>query len=202
LPAHAGIPILGLFGLYFTKPGYYDAMQQIIFRRNRMKSNATRLSATTAVNPYAVWSRLADQTAEMLTASAQVIGHRSARMAMAGPLPSQRDQQEFSLMGQEKMEALSESAHAVTIRMIGLHQQVAKFALRQIMDGATDLLALAAGTSLQPNAPGQPKLVNKHITNSTEAMSQLNASLADVAQTGLQPLHSRATANAKRLEKL
>ena len=168
-----------------------------------MKPHTTRLSvASTAANPYTVWTDLAAQTAEMMTASAQVIGHRSARMACAGPLPSARDQQEFSLMGQEKMEALSESAHAVTISMMGLHQQVATLALQQLRDGTTDLLAFAAGTSLDPNTPTQTDLVNKHMTNSTEAMSQLNASLADVAQTGLQPLHSRATANAKRLEKL
>lgn len=167
-----------------------------------MKYNATRESAAnTAANPYAVWSRLADQTAEMMTASAQVIGHRSARMAMAGPLPSQCDQREFSLMGQEKIEALSESAHAVTIRMMGLHQQLAKLALRQLLDGTTDLLALAVATFIKPHAPGPGKLLSKHITNSTETISELNASLADVAQTGLQPLHSRATANAKRLEK-
>jgi hypothetical protein len=38
--------------------------------------------------------------------------------------------------------------------------------------------------------------------NSAEAVSQLNTSLAHIAQTGLQPIHARATANAKRLKKL
>ena len=168
-----------------------------------MKSNTNRLpQASTTENPYTVWSDLAAQTGEMMTASAQVITHRSVRMAMAGPVPNQRDQEEFSLMGQEKMDALSESAHAVTIRMLGLHQQVAKLALQELLNGTKELIAFATGTFLKPIPLGKNKLINRHIKKSSNLLSQLNASIADVAQTGLHPLHSRATANAKRLAKL
>lgn len=168
-----------------------------------MKSKADRLSkASTAENPYTVWGDLAAQTSEMMTASAQVITHRGLRMAMAGPVPNRRDQEEFSLMGQEKMDALSESAHAMTIRMLGLHQQVAKLALQELLTGTKELIAFATGTFLKPNPIEKNKPVNRHLKQSTNLLSQLNASIADVAQTGLDPLHSRATANAKRLAKL
>ena len=168
-----------------------------------MQPNIKRLPATeTTENPYTVWGNLATQTTEMMTASAQVITHRSVRMAMAGPVPNQRDQEEFSLMGKEKMDALAESAHAMTIRMLSLHQQVAKLALQELMVSTKNLIAFAAGTFLKPVTLGKNKLVTQHVTQSNDVLSQLNASLADVAQIGLQPLHSRATANAKRLGEL
>lgn len=148
--------------------------------------------ALSSEDPYTVWNNLASKTTEMMTASAQVISHRSTRMALAGLVPTQRDQDEFKLMKQEKIDALSESAHAITLRMMSLQHQVAKLALQQLLLGSKDLFALAVGAFAKPMS---------HIAHSAEAMSQLNASLADVAQTGLQPLYSRATANAIRLAK-
>lgn len=168
-----------------------------------MRTNTKRLSNTdTTENPYTIWGDLAAQTTEMMTASAQVITHRTVRMAMAGPVPNQRDQDEFSLMGQEKMDALSESAHAMTIRMLSLHQQVAKLALQEFMTGTKNLIAFAAGAFLKPTMLGKNKSVTQHVSQSNDVLFQLNASLADVAQIGLHPLHSRATANAKRLGEL
>ncbi|MGS0742542.1 polyhydroxyalkanoate granule-associated phasin [Glaciimonas sp. GG7] len=158
--------------------------------------------AITTENPYTAWSNLASQITEMMTASAQVISHRSTRMAMAGLLPTQRDQDEFSLMKLEKIDALSESTHAITLRMVGLQHQVAKLTLQQLLLGTKDFIALAVGTFVKPMASGRNNLIHSHITHSAEAMSQLNASLADVAHTGLQPLYTRATANAKRLASL
>ncbi|MDB5795853.1 MAG: hypothetical protein JWR25_2232, partial [Noviherbaspirillum sp.] len=38
-------------------------------------------------HPLLMWSSLAFKTTEMLLASAQVIGHRTARMANAGAIP-------------------------------------------------------------------------------------------------------------------
>ncbi|KAF3998845.1 polyhydroxyalkanoate granule-associated phasin [Glaciimonas immobilis] len=153
-------------------------------------------------NPYAVWNDVAAQTSEMMTASAQVISHRTTRMALAGPMPNQRDKDEFSLMGQEKIDALTESTYAITMRLMGLQQQVAKLALQELLNGTKGLLALAAGTFLKPISSGRNQMIYRQITRSAKALSQINASLADVAQTGLHPLHSRATANAKRLGKL
>jgi len=57
------------------------------------------------MNPFLMWSRLAWKTGEMAIASAQIIGHRTGRFALAGPVPSARDQREFALMGHEKNEA-------------------------------------------------------------------------------------------------
>ncbi|HWW99815.1 polyhydroxyalkanoate granule-associated phasin [Collimonas sp.] len=148
------------------------------------------------------WTDLMLQTGEMMSASAQVIGHRTARMAMAGPAPSQRDRKEFNLMSQEKIEAITESAHAMAIRMMSMHQDAARLAIQQMLNGAVNLMSVASSSNLHQSGHRQNKLAHDTMLNSAEAVSQFNTSLADIAQTGLQPLHARATANAKRLKKL
>ncbi|AIY41874.1 hypothetical protein LT85_2716 [Collimonas arenae] len=137
-----------------------------------------------------------------MSASAQVIGHRTARMAMAGPAPSQRDRNEFNLMSREKIEALTESAHAMAIRMMSMHQETARLAIQQMLNGAANLMSVASSNSLHQSGHHQNKLAQDTMHDSAKAMSQFNTSLANIAQTGLQPLHARATANAKRLKKL
>ena len=72
-------------------------------------------------NPFLVWSRLAWKTGEMMLASAQVIHHRTGRMAAAGATPSARDRREFALMGQEKIEAGVESASAMAAQMMAMN---------------------------------------------------------------------------------
>src|ERR1700730_1293447 len=55
------------------------------------------------------WWRIFTETCEMLNATTQVVIARMARLAMAGPLPNERDRIEFNLMGREKNEAAFES---------------------------------------------------------------------------------------------
>ncbi|MFC5474822.1 polyhydroxyalkanoate granule-associated phasin [Paraherbaspirillum soli] len=168
-----------------------------------MKSYQARTAvANSHANPLTLWSDLIFKTGEMMTASAQVIGHRTALIAMAGLAPSQRDQLEFTLMGQEKIEAASESAHAVAIRMMALQQELATLVIRQMLCNTASLLSVASSSTLRQSGRRQNKLARDTIANSAQAVSQLNASLADIAETGLIPIHARATANAERLNKL
>ena len=67
---------------------------------------------------FMLWNTLAMKTAEMMLASAQVIGHRTGRMALAGPAPSARDRREFALMGQEKVEASAQSVQAMAAHLL------------------------------------------------------------------------------------
>ena len=64
--------------------------------------------------PLALWTDLALRTGEMLAASAQVISHRTGRMALAGPAPNARDRKEFTRMVAEKVAAANESAMAMS----------------------------------------------------------------------------------------
>jgi hypothetical protein len=155
-----------------------------------------------ALNPFMLWAGLAFKTGEMMMASAQVIQHRTGRIAAAGAVPNLRDQREFTLMGQEKIEAATESAQAIATRLVGLQQQIGTLALRQMMAGTAGMMSLAASRSPAQSRRAQEKIVRETVSNSTNAASKLAGTAARVADQGLKPIHSRATANAKRLGKL
>jgi hypothetical protein len=70
--------------------------------------------------------RLATQAMELSLATPQVMAHRLTRMAMAGPVPSARDQREFSLMGQEKVQAFQQSWVAMWMQALITPLQPAK----------------------------------------------------------------------------
>lgn len=164
-----------------------------------MKRRRVRISAS---NPFLIWSGLALKTSEMMVASAQVISHRASRMAMSGVVPSEHDQREFVLMGQEKIEAVAESAQAIAERMLNLNQEISTLAYKQIVMGTSGIISLATSTTIAESSNLQAKLVHDTMSGSAAAVSQLTDSLARVAHRGLKPIHLRATANAKRLRKL
>src|SRR5450755_4652656 len=49
-------------------------------------------------SPFMLWGDLATKTLEMMLASAQVIGHRTGRMVLAGLAPNARDRHEFAFI--------------------------------------------------------------------------------------------------------
>jgi hypothetical protein len=162
----------------------------------KMKRSSRRISAS----PFAIWTSLAFRTGEMMMASAQVIGHRTNRMIASGPMPNESDRREFSLMGQEKMEATSESVQAMAKHMMTLNQQIGAQAVGHMLAGATDMLSLATSQTAGQALARQAQLI-RTLTRGAVSASQLSTSAARLAQRGLKPIHSRATANAKRLGK-
>jgi hypothetical protein len=163
-----------------------------------MTRNRNRI---TVANPLIVWTRLAVKSNEMLLASAHVIGHRTSRIALAGPIPHARDRREFHLMGQEKLEAAAESMQAVSLRILTAHQQLCTILFRQFVAGASGLMSLAiAPASVWPSRR-QAELVRDSLANSAAVASHLSGAVAHLAHHGLKPVHSRATSNAKRLLK-
>ncbi|MFT3820242.1 MAG: hypothetical protein QM750_21950 [Rubrivivax sp.] len=103
------------------------------------------------------------QLTELAIAAPQVVAHRTARLALAGPLPSARDRKEFHGMVAEKQAAFVQSWTGMLAEAWRLQQRLALDAWR----GA-----------LLPGA--------------WQAAWQ-------VAEKGLQPVHRKATANARRL---
>lgn len=160
-----------------------------------------RRTRRAAANPLSAWTNLALKTSEMMLASAQVIGHRTGRMAAAGAIPSARDQKEFALMGQEKIEAVAESTQAIAAQMIRANQQLGTLAFRQLIGGASGFMALAASRTMAQSGRRQAELVRDAVDNSADVASHLSGSIARLADHGLKPIHSRATGNAKRLLK-
>jgi hypothetical protein len=153
------------------------------------------------MDPLMVWSRLAWKTGEVAIASAQVIGHRVSRLALASAIPSTRDQREFSLMGGEKAEAALESAQAVWMRMLGMNQQFAALAMKQILSTSVTLMSLAASRTPAESVARQAKIVRETMTNSAVAASTLSGAAARVARSAARPVHTRISGNARRLSR-
>lgn len=153
------------------------------------------------MNPFLSWSELAFKTGEMMIASAQVIQHRTGRLAAAGPTPSLRDQREFTLMGQEKVEAIAESAQAMAWKMMAMNPMIGLRAFDLMVKGSKAMLAMATSTTINQSLKQQEQFA-RVLQESAKANSELSHSAAEIVQHGLKPIHSRATSNAKRLAKV
>jgi len=144
------------------------------------------------------WTHLAVKTAEMMVASAQVIGHRATRMAGAGLAPGPKDQQEFLLMSQEKFEAAAESAQAMTELMIATNHRLWEQMSAGMISGTSAMLSLAANPTLEQSLQHHTDLLDLMQLPARNA-SMLADSAAGLARRGLKPIHAKATANARRL---
>jgi hypothetical protein len=152
-------------------------------------------------NPFVAWGNLAVKTGEMMLASASVIQHRTGRMATAGLNPSARDQREFTLMGQEKVEAAVESAQAMAIQMMALNPMTNLRTLDLMMKGSSAMMSLATSATAAQSLKNQAALA-RVLAESANVQTELSHSAVKIAQHGLKPIHSRVTSNAKRLAKI
>lgn len=149
-------------------------------------------------NPIKVWFDLALQTTEMLLASAHVVGHRTGRMALAGPSPSEHDLAEFNLMGEEKVAAATESFQAITEQMMRFNVEFGRNVVSQMMTSLADLVMLTTSRTPAEVVAVQARVLPMLMFSPFSAM-QMSSSLAQLASTGLMPLSTRATANSRRL---
>lgn len=155
---------------------------------------------TLPANPFLVWAQLAFRAGEMMMASAQVIGHRTDRMTTGGSWANARDRREFSRMGREKFEAATESAQAMAAHMMTMDPRPGLRASQQMFEGTTAMTSLIASRTVGQYLERQARLM-RVMSNSGTAASWFSDSTARLAQHGLKPIHSRATANARRLGK-
>jgi hypothetical protein len=150
------------------------------------------------LSPFMLWSDLATKTLEMMLASAQVIGYRTGRMALAGPAPNARDRREFALMGREKIEAGAKSAQAMAAHMMTMSPPWGALTFRHLLRNSAAFMSLASSRT-----PGQ--LIVRHaalvraLEQSAVRMADVSKDATKLAHRGLKPIHAKATANAKRL---
>jgi hypothetical protein len=121
---------------------------------------------------------LAAQVTELAIAAPQVVAHRVARMAVAGPRPSARDQKEFTRMVAEKQSAFFESWAAMASQAVAAQQALALSAWKGWM--TVPKVAMPGGSALA---------------------RQWQGAALGVLGEGLKPVHRKAVANAKRLAK-
>ena len=150
--------------------------------------------------PLMLWSDLATKTLETMLASAQVIGYRTGRMALAGAAPSARDQREFALMGQEKFEAGAQSAQAMVEHMMTMSQPWGALAFRHLLRNSAAFMSLASSRTPSQLIARQAALA-RALGQSAGRMADVSKDATKLAHRGLNPIHAKATANAKRLAK-
>ncbi len=121
------------------------------------------------------------QGVELSAAAPQVIAHRLARMAAAGPQPSVRDQREFTRMVAEKQTAFAEAWMAMLTQSM-----VAGPALGMAM-----MRAWFTPWGSKAGQAGQRALA-----------AQWQSAAMGVMGKGLAPVRAKAVANAKRLNRL
>ena len=152
------------------------------------------------LSPFILWGDLATKTVEMMLASAQVIGHRTGRMALAGPAPNARDRREFALMGQEKIEAGTQSAQAMAAHMMSMSQPWSALAFRHLLRNSAAFMSLASSRSPTQLIARQAALA-RAVAQSAISMASVSKNATKLAHRGLKPIHAKATANARRLGK-
>jgi predicted metal-binding membrane protein len=151
-------------------------------------------------NPVLAWSELVWKMTEMSIASASVVGHRTSRMAKAGPVPNARDRSELARMGSEKIAAGIESAVALGRHGTATQMNHSARTLGLMLQSATALMSLYGSQNGGQFFARQAKLT-KTLTKLAGSSVDLSDSMARLATRGLAPVHSRAVANAKRLGK-
>jgi hypothetical protein len=120
----------------------------------------------------------AGKSFELACAAPFVIGHRVARMAVAGASPSPLDRAEFALMANEKTTAFASAWQAMGAQVFVASQS----------------LGLSAMRSWTAAASGRPRSLGA-------ASAEWNRAMLGVLDKGLAPIHRTAVANAKRLAK-
>jgi hypothetical protein len=125
------------------------------------------------------------KAAELSLAAPQVVALRSMQMLAAGANPTVRDTRELTRMSSEKLQAFGESVNAAALQMMRVNQELAAFALRQWWS------AWAAPWSAMAKAPAAPATAHRLVRDA----------VSSVLDEALKPVHTRATANARRLRK-
>lgn len=144
------------------------------------------------------WSRLFDEVCELHNATLQVVGIRTTRMAIAGPVPDMQDQREFSLMSSEKGEAASESILAMGSGLMNMTMALAKDTSAHLWATSAAATTLASSLSVAQWCERQTEFL-RLATNFPANPLHLVDSATCLMREVLAPIHGRATANAKRL---
>lgn len=112
---------------------------------------------------------------ELALAVPQVMTHRLLRMAAAGDKPNLRDQREFDRMLTEKAAAFGDSWADMAVKSFEVNQKLALSFMRSWLT---------------------------HSPTDSHHIKQVQRAALNVLAAGMAPVHRRATANARRLNKV
>lgn len=138
---------------------------------------------------------------EMLRAASDVIAARLNIMAEGLANPMKADMREMSLMGTEKVEAMTASATAVAGNLGDLAARVSKSAMDEVAHARHAASRIAAATSPLAAAAAHHDYAVAWWGRAAGQMLTLNTELLKAQADALRPIHSAAVANAKRLKR-
>lgn len=118
------------------------------------------------------------QSAELAVAVPQVVAHRMTRMALAGPVLSDRDRREFQNMVSEKQAAFTQAWVAMATESFRANQAIAMSIF---------------GALFNPFSRAK--------VPSAKIAADMQRAAMGVFGKGLAPVHRKAVSNAKRLAK-
>jgi hypothetical protein len=163
-------------------------------RSSGRRSDAVPLARTTRE-----LTRTARRTVELATVSAETIGHRTAMMVKAAGDPVALSNPEFTLMVREKVEAFARAFGAVGGGFQVMQGIWMAAAVGQSMATAQAMAALAACRTPEQVVAVQRRYIEAVTTDAAAAGSRFVHAAAEIAGSGLLPVHKVAAANAKRL---
>lgn len=149
------------------------------------------------LDPFMLWNTLAWQTAQMLTASLQVIGHRAPNVIRAASWPTPSGMNEIAMMGGEKVAAATQSAQEMTAHALAMDPLMGMRLFNQALASSGALLSLARSrTPLE--AVSRHAVAARKIADTGESALRLSHSTAKLLTRGLRPVHARVKINAKK----
>jgi hypothetical protein len=147
-----------------------------------------------------LWLDVGQRYAEMSTAAAQVVGHRTQRMIAAGGNPNADDRVEFALMGQEKVDAAAHSACAVGSQLLRMNYRIGTRTWLNMLKVSSDMWTLAGSRTPGQTIARQARL-GRTLLGTAPTAAALSSATALLTRAALRPVHSRAVRNAKRLRR-
>lgn len=138
---------------------------------------------------------------EMLSAASDVIAARMKIMSDGMTDPTKVDLKEMSLMSSEKVEALSESAAAMSRTLGDIGGRVSANALTEAGLASRAASAIAGASTPAAAMQAQYSYAVGWWSRAASQMLTLNTELLKGQADALRPIHRTAVANAKRLKK-
>jgi len=151
------------------------------------------------LNPFVIWSQLAWKSTEMLFSSAQVIQHRTKAIAAAGHRPSAGDRRELNRMWQEKLAAAGESAFWTGAELAKMNVEIGTRVVQEVVRLTLGMWGIALSKGAAQRLLRQQSMLSGSAARSLAHAVRLSESSGKLAHRALEPVHRRATRNAKRL---
>lgn len=139
--------------------------------------------------------------AEMMCAASDVIAARLRIIADGLADPGRADLREMSLMGTEKVEALSASAVAVARTLEEWGGRLGRSALAEVAHASNAASGMASAADPATLAGLQFHYALGWWSRVAAQSLSLNAALLQAQAEALTPLHAKAVANARRLRR-